>query len=452
MTLRFGVFDHIEPVPGLRLDRIYRERLLQIERLDAAGFYAYHLAEHHTPAIHSLAPSQNVFLAAVAQRTRRLRFGPCVYVLPLHHPLRLIEEISMLDNLCDGRLEIGVGRGGVMEALLLGPGGRLRDELRALPRDAGHHPGGAQPRAAHLRRPLPQLRGLPMYLRPLQQPYPAALVHAQSGDGGDGRHAHDHRRLARRPGRRGAAAIAPPGRSTRAADGLTAQGQAPMIGLVVHLVVAETNEEALAAARPAWEKYRWNLAAPRRLEAEKRGLTQFQSTKDGSFGFVGDRPAGLPTRETRRDIDAELERFDQQARREHPNRLGGVALAGTPAAVREYMDEYVATGANYFVCSFQWGDLSHEQAMRSIELFATEVMPRYVQRRQEDQSGHGRGRFHLVPKVRSMKSNFPIRQSRSYHCTRSTRKATTSRCCAIRERGCFSFSEFASFVVHVQLR
>src|SRR5437588_5957548 len=120
MSLRFGVFDHIEPVPGQRLDQIYRERLVQIERLDAAGFYAYHLAEHHTPAIHSLAPSQNVFLGAVAQRTRRLRFGPCVYVLPLHHPLRLIEEISMLDNLSDGRLEIGVGRGGVMEAFFWG--------------------------------------------------------------------------------------------------------------------------------------------------------------------------------------------------------------------------------------------------------------------------------------------------------------------------------------------
>jgi alkanesulfonate monooxygenase SsuD/methylene tetrahydromethanopterin reductase-like flavin-dependent oxidoreductase (luciferase family) len=144
------------------------------------------------------------------------------------------------------------------------------------------------------------------------------------------------------------------------------------------MVVAETNEEALAAARPAWEKYRWNLAAPRRLEAEKRNLTQFMSTKDGSFGFVGDRPTGLPTRELRRDIDAELERFDQVKQGSHPNRLGGVALAGTPAAVREYMDEYVATGANYFVCSFQWGDLTHAQAMRSLELFATEVMPAYA--------------------------------------------------------------------------
>src|SRR5215813_5700807 len=93
MALQFGVFDHIEPVPGLDLEHIYAQRLMQIERLDAAGFYAYHLAEHHTPAVHSLAPSQNVFLAAVSQRTTRLRFGPCVYVLPLHHPVRLIEEI-----------------------------------------------------------------------------------------------------------------------------------------------------------------------------------------------------------------------------------------------------------------------------------------------------------------------------------------------------------------------
>jgi len=118
--LQFGVFDHIEPQQDMPLQRSYEMRLEQIERLDKAGFYAYHLAEHHTPAIHSLAPSQNVFLAAVSQRTKNLRFGPCVYVLPLHHPLRLIEEISMLDNLSGGRMEIGVGRGGVMEAFFWG--------------------------------------------------------------------------------------------------------------------------------------------------------------------------------------------------------------------------------------------------------------------------------------------------------------------------------------------
>ena len=377
MALKFGVFDHIEPVPGLRLDQIYRERLIQIERLERAGFHAYHLAEHHTPAIHSLAPSQNVFLAAVAERTTRLRFGPCVYVLPLHHPLRLIEEISMLDNLSGGRLEIGVGRGGVMEAFFWGQEADSETnyarylETLAILREGLSHAELTYAGRFH------SFDKLPMYLRPLQQPYPplwymrnpvtAAIegMHTIIVGSIDG--------LAMAVPRYRAAWEEHQGAGTR-----TVQDQEPMIGLVVHMVVAETDAEALAAARPAWEKYRWNLAAPRRLEAEKRNLTQFLSTRDGSFGFVGDRPVGLPGRELRRDIDAELERFDQVKQGSHPNRLGGVALAGTPTAVREYMDEYVATGANYFVCSFQWGDLSHAQAMRSIELFATEVMPAYA--------------------------------------------------------------------------
>jgi len=120
MMLAFGIFDHLERQPDIPLDQQYDERLRLIARADQLGYYGYHLAEHHTPAIHSLAPSQNVFLGAVAQRTTRLRFGPCVYVLPLHHPLRLIEEISMLDHLSGGRMEIGVGRGGVMEAYFWG--------------------------------------------------------------------------------------------------------------------------------------------------------------------------------------------------------------------------------------------------------------------------------------------------------------------------------------------
>ncbi|MCH7906151.1 MAG: LLM class flavin-dependent oxidoreductase, partial [Chloroflexi bacterium] len=120
MGLKFGVFDHIEPEEGFSLTETYEMRLQQIELLDRSGFYCYHLAEHHTPAIHSLAPSQNVFLAAAAQRTTKLRLAPCVYVLPLHHPIRLIEEISMVDALSGGRMEIGVGRGGEMEAFFWG--------------------------------------------------------------------------------------------------------------------------------------------------------------------------------------------------------------------------------------------------------------------------------------------------------------------------------------------
>ena len=77
---------------------------------DREGFYAYHVAEHHSTPL-GMAPSPSVFLSAVAQRTKRLRFGPLVYALPLYHPIRLIEEICMLDQMSGGRLDIGFGRG-----------------------------------------------------------------------------------------------------------------------------------------------------------------------------------------------------------------------------------------------------------------------------------------------------------------------------------------------------
>ena len=63
---------------------------------------------------------------------------------------------------------------------------------------------------------------------------------------------------------------------------------------------------------------------------------------------------------------------------QHPGRLGGVAMAGAPDSMRDYLEEYVESGANYYVCSFQWGSITHDQAMRSIQLFVDEVMPHYM--------------------------------------------------------------------------
>ena len=63
--------------------------------------------------------------------------------------------------------------------------------------------------------------------------------------------------------------------------------------------VAAADAEAVAQARPAWEVYRWNLGSPRRLEAEKRGLTQFLGSN------MGGRPTSAPSREVRRDPDAQ---------------------------------------------------------------------------------------------------------------------------------------------------
>ena len=92
--MAFGIFDHVdrgdEPLASL-----YEHRLKLVEAADAAGFRTYHVAEHHATRL-GMAPSPGIYLAAVAQRTRRIRFGPLVYILPLYTPLRLIEEICSI--------------------------------------------------------------------------------------------------------------------------------------------------------------------------------------------------------------------------------------------------------------------------------------------------------------------------------------------------------------------
>jgi alkanesulfonate monooxygenase SsuD/methylene tetrahydromethanopterin reductase-like flavin-dependent oxidoreductase (luciferase family) len=107
--MQFGIFDQNDRGPSPLAEQ-YENRLKLIEFYDQAGFRTYHMSEHHSTPL-NLTPSPSVFLAAAAQRTRRLRLGALVYILPAHHPLRLAEEICMLDHLSHGRLEVGVGRG-----------------------------------------------------------------------------------------------------------------------------------------------------------------------------------------------------------------------------------------------------------------------------------------------------------------------------------------------------
>ena len=108
--MRFGVFDQGEQPGGVALGELLESRLTLAERAEEAGFWGYHKSEHHLiPLDH--APSMGVFLGALAQRTSRMRLCSLVHILPFYHPVRLFEEICMLDHLTNGRLEIGFGKG-----------------------------------------------------------------------------------------------------------------------------------------------------------------------------------------------------------------------------------------------------------------------------------------------------------------------------------------------------
>jgi alkanesulfonate monooxygenase SsuD/methylene tetrahydromethanopterin reductase-like flavin-dependent oxidoreductase (luciferase family) len=109
-TPHFGIFDHIEGIPGTPTPQLLRERLDLVRMADEAGFTGYYLAEHHGSDL-CMAPNQEMFVAAASQITSNIRMGPMVKLLPLHHPVRLIEDLCIVDNLTNGRVDFGVGRG-----------------------------------------------------------------------------------------------------------------------------------------------------------------------------------------------------------------------------------------------------------------------------------------------------------------------------------------------------
>src|SRR5712692_11493006 len=91
----------------------YRDTLEQSVHAEALGFESVWPVEQHFNADLSITPAPLLLLAALAERTRTLRLGIAIVLLPLSHPLRIAEEIASLDVLSNGRVEFGVGRGAV---------------------------------------------------------------------------------------------------------------------------------------------------------------------------------------------------------------------------------------------------------------------------------------------------------------------------------------------------
>ncbi len=177
--MEFGIFDHVD-TSGVSLQDHYDNRLKIVETYDRAGFCSYHVAEHHATPL-GLAASPGVYLAAVAQRTKRLRFGPLVYTLPLYHPLRITEEICLLDQMSGGRLDVGIGRGiSPLETKGFGidPAERLAryEETRQVMMQ-----GLTQP-VVNFEGKYFTFKDVPMELSPLQKPHPPIWIGAATPD------------------------------------------------------------------------------------------------------------------------------------------------------------------------------------------------------------------------------------------------------------------------------
>src|SRR5215831_13738963 len=168
--MQVGIFDHVEH--GQRpLATLFDERIAFAKAADAAGIYCLHVAEHHATPL-NMVPVPGVYLGAVARETKRLRLGPLVYLLPLYSPLRLIEEISILDHLSHGRLEVGIGRG--VSPFELKYHKIDHDESRAIFIDAFEAiSAGLTTDTLNYSGKYYQFEDVPIALRPLQTPHPA---------------------------------------------------------------------------------------------------------------------------------------------------------------------------------------------------------------------------------------------------------------------------------------
>jgi alkanesulfonate monooxygenase SsuD/methylene tetrahydromethanopterin reductase-like flavin-dependent oxidoreductase (luciferase family) len=108
--MRFGTFFFFQAPPGHRHDEIIRRELEQIEWTEELGFDAAWLTEHHF-IDYGLSVDPAALAASAATRTRRIRIGLAAAILPFHHPIRLAEQMALIDIISGGRLDVGVGRG-----------------------------------------------------------------------------------------------------------------------------------------------------------------------------------------------------------------------------------------------------------------------------------------------------------------------------------------------------
>ncbi|HYA57498.1 MAG TPA: LLM class flavin-dependent oxidoreductase [Thermoplasmata archaeon] len=174
--MRLSVFTVVDDYPspeGAGTDRV-REVVALAEEAERAHLSALWVAEHHFhPG--GVCPAPPVLLAACGARTRRLRLGALVAVLPFHSPVKLAEEYALLDRLIDGRLNLGVGSGYLpieLDAFGVNPESK-RERFDASLSTLIAALKGQEVRTA------PELPKVRINVRPVQAPHPPVWVAAQ---------------------------------------------------------------------------------------------------------------------------------------------------------------------------------------------------------------------------------------------------------------------------------
>jgi alkanesulfonate monooxygenase SsuD/methylene tetrahydromethanopterin reductase-like flavin-dependent oxidoreductase (luciferase family) len=332
MALRFGIFDQLEQPGGMPLHELYRQHMDLAVRAEDAGFWGYHKSEHHLIPLDA-APSINLYLAALAQRTSRIRLCSLVHLLPFYHPIRLAEELCMLDHLSGGRLEFGYGKGiSIPEHILWGltaeEAVERTDEALELILTAMQTEGDLDFEGRFW-----SFQKMPIEFAPYQKPYmplwrPGTLDRAAE---------QGVSTMAGGPIELVARSVADYKAKHQPGTGV-GRHHTPTVGGIRRIFVAPTDDEAEARARMAWAHFSEHLT---RLFRRYEMIPPMDPTLGGDF----DKALAVQA-----------------------------AVVGSPATVREHVERFAAeSGTDYFVGCFSWGDIIGDDLRRSFDLFAEHI-------------------------------------------------------------------------------
>jgi alkanesulfonate monooxygenase SsuD/methylene tetrahydromethanopterin reductase-like flavin-dependent oxidoreductase (luciferase family) len=338
--LKFGIFDHLD-ADGLALGDMLDKRLQLVELMDREGFYGFHMAEHHSTPL-GWVPSPSVFTSAAIQRTTSLKIGPLVYVLPMYHPLRVFEEVCMLDHMSKGRLLFGVGRGAAVVE-------HQRYGIDPAQAPAMYHEAFAVIMEAcksdilNFEGKFYNFKDYLVQSKPYQRPHPPVWYGAPNPDAIAWAAPNAVNVVSLGPAVR-ARAITDRYRKDWAELGRKATDM-PMMGITRHITVAPTDAEAKEIARRAYAVWR-------------EAIEMLWARSGIAFPLTPVYPKTFD----------ELEAM-------------GHGIAGSASTVRDYIATLQEqSGVNYVLGQMMYGDMSFDEASTSIRMFAREVAPAFAAR------------------------------------------------------------------------
>ena len=355
--MKFGYFTLTDNSPGYGAQRRDPNQLLlevaeECVEAEAMGYNSAWVPEHHF-ARFGVLPSPAMFLAHVAARTKRIKLGPATVVLPLNHPLRVVEEFNLLDVLSHGRAVFSAGRG--YDAGEYGPFGASFADSRAVFDEQMEYMMAAWRQSpfefhgTYYSTPGP----LTILPRPVQQPHPEVYVACFS-----------------KPSMELAARLR--------VNSIFAPFAAAMLFGSVENAARESQRMACAAglADPKVMCSYFCAVAHTHDEAERARERLLYYLHNVIPVLPGDKKTAPPHIAYFVDV---VERL----RSMQPSQLGDRSIVtGDAGHCIELLKKCEAGGVSEVILYFNFGHLNHRDTLRAMERFATDVMPHFAETRQ----------------------------------------------------------------------